>query len=77
MGVMSGFQKSAPTFILFTWYYQDTRDAFMLNNAQTAAAMQADINTLRERFPRTADLYREACAVMFFRYGLTPTTNAL
>lgn len=49
----------------------------MLDNAQTAAAMQADIDALRERFPRTADLYREACGVMFFRYGLTPTTNAL
>jgi hypothetical protein len=49
----------------------------MLDNAQTTAAMQADIDTLRERFPRTADLYREACAVMFFRYGQTPTTNSL
>lgn len=49
----------------------------MLDNAQTTAALQADIDALRERFPRTADLYREACGVMFFRYGLTPTTNAL
>lgn len=49
----------------------------MLDNAQTTAAMQADIDALRDRFPRTADLYREACGVMFFRYGLTPTTNAL
>lgn len=49
----------------------------MLNNSQTAAAMQADIDALRDRFPRTADLYREACGVMFFRYGLTPTANAL
>jgi chromosome segregation ATPase len=49
----------------------------MLDNVQTTAALQADIDALRERFPRTADLYREACGVMFFRYGLTPTTNAL
>ncbi|WP_273162129.1 DNA-binding protein [Massilia timonae] len=49
----------------------------MLDNAQTTAAIQADIDALRDRFPRTADLYREACGVMFFRYGLTPTTNAL
>lgn len=41
------------------------------------AAMQADIDKLRDRFPRTADLYREACAVLFFRYGQTPTTNSL
>lgn len=49
----------------------------MLDNAQSPAALQADIDALRERFPRTADLYREACGVMFFRYGITPTTNAL
>ena len=49
----------------------------MLENRQSTASMQADIDCLRDRFPRTADLYREACAVMFFRYGVTPTTNAL
>lgn len=49
----------------------------MLENTQRTDAMQADIDCLRDRFPRTADLYREACAVMFFRYGVTPTTNAL
>ena len=49
----------------------------MLDNAHTTTAVQADIDALRERFPRTIDLYREACGVMFFRYGLTPTTNAL
>lgn len=49
----------------------------MLDNTETAAAMQADIDSLRERFPRTADLYREACAVIFFRYGQMPTTNSL
>jgi chromosome segregation ATPase len=49
----------------------------MLDNTQSTAALQADIDVLRARFPRTADLYREACSLMFFRYGLTPTTNAL
>lgn len=49
----------------------------MLDNTETAAAMQADVDALRERFPRTSDLYREACAVMFFRYGQMPTTNSL
>jgi len=49
----------------------------MLENVHSVASMQADIDCLRDRFPRTADLYREACAVMFFRYGVTPTTNAL
>ncbi|QYG02782.1 DNA-binding protein [Massilia sp. NP310] len=49
----------------------------MPDNSQIAVAVQADIDALRERFPRTSDLYREACSIMFFRYGLTPTTNAL
>lgn len=49
----------------------------MLGNTQSKASMQGDIDCLRDRFPHTADLYREACAVMFFRYGVTPTTNAL
>ena len=49
----------------------------MLDHTETTAALQADIDALRERFPRTADLYREACALLFFRYGQTPTTNSL
>jgi chromosome segregation ATPase len=36
-----------------------------------------DVDQLRERFPRTPDLYREVCALLFFRYGITPTTNKL
>lgn len=36
-----------------------------------------DIDELRNRFPNTQDLYREVCALMFFRYGLTPTANKL
>jgi chromosome segregation ATPase len=52
------------------------RDHMMPSNL-SSEELQADIDALRERFPRTADLYREACAVMFFRYGIAPTTNAL
>lgn len=37
----------------------------------------ADINTLREQFPHTQDLYREVCALLFFRYGSAPTANKL
>ncbi|WP_084199243.1 DNA-binding protein [Noviherbaspirillum autotrophicum] len=37
----------------------------------------ADIDQLREQFPQTQDLYREACVLLFFRYGVTPTTNKL
>jgi chromosome segregation ATPase len=37
----------------------------------------AEIDKLREQFPATQDLYREVCALLFFRYGSTPTANKL
>jgi hypothetical protein len=37
----------------------------------------ADIEQLREQFTQTQDLYREVCALLFFRYGITPTANKL
>lgn len=37
----------------------------------------ADIDALRSQFPQTQDLYREVCVLLFFRYGITPTTNKL
>ncbi|WP_314441314.1 DNA-binding protein [Massilia timonae] len=49
----------------------------MPENAQTIDSIQDDVEALRHRFPRTADLYRETCSVMFFRYGITPTANSL
>ena len=39
--------------------------------------LRADIEALRQQYPATQDLYREVCTVMFFRYGMTPTTNKL
>lgn len=36
-----------------------------------------DIDALRETTDNTQDLYREACALLFFRYGITPTANKL
>lgn len=36
-----------------------------------------DVEALRQRFPQTRDLYREVCALLFFRYGITPTANKL
>jgi hypothetical protein len=41
------------------------------------SALLADIESLRGQFPQTQDLYREVCALMFFRYGITPTANKL
>ena len=49
----------------------------MLGNSQVTHSIQEDIEELRHRYPRTADLYREACTTMFFRYGITPTANSL
>lgn len=37
----------------------------------------AEIERLRGEFPKTPDLYREVCVLLFFRYGITPTTNRL
>ncbi|MFH1659723.1 MAG: exopolysaccharide biosynthesis protein [Rhodocyclaceae bacterium] len=43
----------------------------------TETQIQADIDNLRDRFTDTPDLYRETCALLFFRYGITPTANKL
>ncbi|KWB93550.1 DNA-binding protein [Burkholderia ubonensis] len=40
-------------------------------------ALLADIAALRGRCVDTRDLYREVCALLFFRYGVTPTANKL
>lgn len=50
-----------------------------MNTDQTPIehSLQADIDALRTKYHGTQDLYREACAVMFFRYGITPTANKL
>ena len=50
-----------------------------LDPASTAEdqALQADIAALRGRFTETRELYREVCALLFFRYGVTPTANKL
>lgn len=49
----------------------------MVDHDNIESALQADVENLRKRHPRTAELYREVCVVMFFRYGMTPTTNKL
>lgn len=40
-------------------------------------AIAAGVEQLREQFPRTQDLYREVCVLLFFRHGITPTANKL
>ncbi|CAB3779965.1 hypothetical protein LMG28614_00967 [Paraburkholderia ultramafica] len=39
--------------------------------------LESDIEAVRERAQDTQALYREVCALMFFRYGETPTANRL
>lgn len=39
--------------------------------------IQEEVDRLRTQFSQTRDLYREVCALLFFRYGITPTTNKL
>jgi hypothetical protein len=41
------------------------------------AALAADIDRLKLAHPNTRELYREVCALLFFRYGVTPTANRL
>ncbi|SDQ57431.1 replication region DNA-binding N-term [Paraburkholderia fungorum] len=39
--------------------------------------LESDIEAVREHASDTQALYREVCALMFFRYGETPTANRL
>ncbi|MFL9966202.1 DNA-binding protein [Paraburkholderia sediminicola] len=39
--------------------------------------LATEIDRLKAEFPKTRELYREVCALLFFRFGLTPTANRL
>jgi hypothetical protein len=41
------------------------------------ARLAAEIDRLKAEFPKTRELYREVCTLMFFRFGITPTANRL
>lgn len=43
----------------------------------TETEIQTEVDVLKARFTETKTLYREVCALLFFRYGITPTTNKL
>jgi chromosome segregation ATPase len=49
----------------------------MPTNTGIDAQLQTEIELLRGQFPNTQDLYREVCALLFFRHGITPTANRL
>lgn len=40
-------------------------------------SLEAEIDALRAQFPKTQDLYREVCVLLFFRHGIAPTANKL
>ena len=49
----------------------------MTDVASDEVRLAAEIERLKAEFPKTRELYREVCALMFFRYGITPTANRL
>ncbi len=49
----------------------------MTNPLINEKQLQAQIDELKTQFPDTQDAYREACVILFFRYGITPTANKL
>lgn len=49
----------------------------MITNTINEQQLQAEIDQLKFQFPQTRDLYREACILLFFRHGITPTANKL
>ena len=46
-------------------------------NEADPQGLPAEIETLRDKFTDTQQLYREVCALLFFRHGITPTANRL
>jgi chromosome segregation ATPase len=68
----------------YTIYYQHTfqridSPELLVMDASPAleAQLHAEIEQLRAQFPRTQELYREVCVLLFFRHGITPTANRL
>ena len=43
----------------------------------TEIEIQTEVDALKARFSDTRALYREVCALLFFRYGITPTVSKL
>jgi chromosome segregation ATPase len=68
----------------YTLYYQHPRplelptmDASPALEAQLHTEIAQEIDQLRAQFPRTQELYREVCVLLFFRHGIAPTANRL
>ncbi|SDE33456.1 DNA-binding protein [Paraburkholderia lycopersici] len=49
----------------------------MTDVAPDEVRLAAEVERLKTEFPKTRELYREVCALLFFRFGITPTANRL
>lgn len=49
----------------------------MRTETETQAMIQAEIEALKAQFSETKALYREVCALLFFRHGIAPTAAKL
>src|SRR5471030_1134278 len=52
-------------------------DGLPASEPQLHADIAKEIELLRAQFPRTQELYREVCVLLFFRHGITHTANRL
>src|SRR5471032_2400252 len=52
-------------------------DGLPASEPQLHADIAKEIELLRAQFPRTQELYREVCVLLFFRHGIAPTANRL
>ena len=48
-----------------------------MDDISVESRIAADVEALRDTVANTQVLYKEVCALLFFRYGVTPTTNKL
>ncbi len=57
--------------------YDFQRTTLYYQRMSTETEILGEVEALKARFSDTKALYREVCALLFFRYGITPTTNKL
>jgi hypothetical protein len=65
---MSRVEKFILQLLRYTLYYLRMSEE---------SEIQTEVEALRARFSDTKTLYREVCALLFFRYGITPTASKL
>ena len=53
------------------------RNTLYYSAMSTEIDIQSEVESLKARFSDTKALYREVCALLFFRHGITPTASKL